>query len=393
MTAALQTPAITEKFRVLLVDDDVAVLEVTRRILVREGHEVVTCGSGAAALDTLRNGNFDVMVSDIQMPGISGLKLLRAVREYDLDLPVVLVTGNPDITTAANAVEYGAFRYLIKPVPLPELTSVVRRAACVGQMARSKREYVQEFGSGRFQVGDLAGVDARLDRGLARLWMAYQPIVSATTLQIVAHEALMRVEEPSLPNPAAVLEAAERAHRLHDLGRAVRNSVYATCRNADPSWRIFVNLHPADLLDPALYSPDSPFTSLASRVVLEITERASLDDVSGVRERIAELRALGFQIALDDLGAGYAGLTSFTQLEPDFVKLDMALVRDVNQDATKQKIIRSMVQLCEAMGKQTIAEGIETPAERDTTIALGCNLLQGYLFAKPGKAFPRLQTG
>lgn len=88
-------------------------------------------------------------------------------------------------------------------------------------------------------------------------------------------------------------------------------------------------------------------------------------------------------------GAGYAGLTSFTLLEPEFVKLDMSLVRDVHSSPTKQKkIIRSVVRLCKDLGKQIIAEGVESLAERDQLIERGCDLLQGYLFARPGRPFP-----
>jgi EAL domain-containing protein (putative c-di-GMP-specific phosphodiesterase class I)/ActR/RegA family two-component response regulator len=383
-----QNQPIEDETCILLVDDDEGVLKGTKRILEKAGHRVVACGSGNEALEILANQAFDVMISDIQMPGITGLKLLRAVREYDLDLPVVLMTGAPGVKSAAEAVEYGAFRYLIKPVPLEELTSVIGRAVSVGQMARSKREYVEEFGSGGFRVGDRAGVDATLDRALASLWMAYQPIVRAVDSSVLAYEALMRVEETQLPHPGAVLSAAERADRLQDVGRAVRNSVVVSTDNADPGWLLFVNLHPEDLLDSTLYSASSPFSSLAHRTVLEVTERVSLDRITNIHDKVAELRALGFRIALDDLGAGYAGLTSFTLLEPEFVKLDMSLVRDVHSSATKQKIIRSMVRLCKDLGKQIIAEGVESPAERDQLIELGCDLLQGYLFARPGRPFP-----
>src|SRR5450755_1465411 len=243
-------------------------------------------------------------------------------------------------------------------------------------MARSKREYVEEFGSAKFRVGDRAGVDAILDRALSSLWMAYQPIVRAVDLTTMAYEALLRVDEPMLPNPGAVLSAAERVDRIHDVGRAVRSSVVFSAHAAESVWLLFVNLHPEDLLDPDLYLPCSPFSLLARRIVLEVTERVSLDDVADVHDRIAKLRALGFQIALDDLGAGYAGLTSFTQLEPEFVKLDMSLVRDVHQSSIKQKVIRSMVRLCQDMGKKIIAEGIEVVEERDALIDLGCDFLQ-----------------
>ena len=377
-----------EKTRILLVDDDTAVLRVIQRRLEKAGHQVVACGDGGEALAVLAEQVFDVMISDIQMPGLSGLALLRSVREHDLDLPVVLVTGNPSVTSAADAVGYGAFRYLIKPVPFEELNAVVTRAASVGQMARSKREYVEEFGSGKFRVGDRAGVDAMLDRALSSLWMAYQPIVRAVDSSVFAYEALMRVDEPMLPHPGAVLDAAERADRIHDVGRAVRANVVAGTRGVDENWLFFVNLHPEDLLDTTLFLADSPFAALAEHVVLEITERMSLDHISHVQEKVTMLRELGFKIALDDLGAGYAGLTSFTLLEPEFVKLDMSLVRDIHEIPTKRKIVRSMVSLCHDMGKQIVAEGIESAQERDVLLALGCDLLQGYLFARPGRPFP-----
>ena len=370
---------------VLLVDDDPAVLKTTRRVLEKRGYRVVACGSGEEALDQISRKAFDVMVSDVQMPGTSGLVLLRAVRDRDLDIPVVLVTGNPNVESAVAAVEYGAFQYLIKPVSNDRLNEVVERAANLGRMARLKREYLDEFGSGVFPAGDRAGVDATLDRALDSLWMAFQPIVRATDGSVFAQEALMRSEEPALPHPGAVLEAAERAGRLHELGQRVRTHVGTAMTSAPEGWTFFINLHPQDLLDESLYLTDSVLTRMSERIVLEITERASLDAMADVGRRIASLRSLGFRIALDDLGAGYAGLTSFALLEPEFVKLDMSLVRDIHQSVTKQKVVGSMVRLCHEMGKQIIAEGVETGEERDALVSLDCDFLQGYLFAKPGK--------
>ena len=104
--------------------------------------------------------------------------------------------------------------------------------------------------------------------------------------------------------------------------------------------------------------------------------------------RIARLRALGFQIAVDDLGAGYAGLSSFSQLEPDIVKLDMSLVRGIDSSSSKSSLVRSMVQVCTRdLGMRVVCEGVETSAERDTLERLGATLLQGYLFAKPERGF------
>ena len=377
LAAATQT-------RVLLVDDDSAVRNALRRVLEHRGYNVFPCSSGAEALEQLALGGYDAMVSDVRMPGMSGLKLLRAVREHDLDLPVILVTGNPDIATATAAVEYGAFQYLIKPVTSERLDQVVGRAATAGRMARVKREYVEEYGSATFRVGDLAGISAKLERALGSLWLAYQPIFDAREQTVFAYEALMRSDEPELPDPQSVLKAAERVDRLQELGGTVRRLAAMGLAEAGDS-TIFVNLHPEDLSDESLYEPSAPLTLFASRIVLEVTERASLDGIRDLRERVARLRALGFRIAIDDLGAGYAGLTSFTQLEPEFVKLDMELIRNIDQHDMKRKIVHTMVELCHDMGKSIIAEGVETVQERNVLVDLGCDLLQGFLLARPSK--------
>lgn len=149
-----------------------------------------------------------------------------------------------------------------------------------------------------------------------------------------------------------------------------------------------VNLHPKDLMDPELSDLASPLVAIADRVVLEITERASLDGLDDIQGRVANLRRLGYRIAIDDLGAGYAGLNSFALLEPEIVKIDMTLTRDIDKSAVKRKLVGSLAALCREMGMTIITEGVETEAERDTLIGLGCDLLQGYLFAKPGRPFP-----
>jgi EAL domain-containing protein (putative c-di-GMP-specific phosphodiesterase class I) len=198
----------------------------------------------------------------------------------------------------------------------------------------------------------------------------------------------MRSREPALPHPGAILDAAERLGRLFVLGQRVRALVPSPISSAPESALLFVNLHSADLEDETLVHPDSPLVRSASRVVLEITERATLDGMKCVEKRIAQLREIGFRIAIDDLGAGYAGLTSFALLEPDIVKLDMTLVRDVEKTPTKAKLIQSLCGACRDLGVSVVAEGIETIPERDCVIDLGCDLLQGYLLARPGPAFP-----
>jgi EAL domain-containing protein (putative c-di-GMP-specific phosphodiesterase class I) len=370
---------------VLVVDDDPTVLLATSELVEQLGYRVVAHGSGYEALEQLNHQVFDVMLTDVHMPRVSGLRLLRAVRDRDLDLPVVLMAATQDLTTALAAVEYGAFHYLMKPLAGDRLADTLDRAVHAGRMARLQRKYFDQLDSNILAIADRAGLDATLDRALASLWVAFQPIVRASDASVFAQEAFMRSSEPTLPTPGAILEAAERAERLHEVGREVRSEIAGAIESSSEDWTFFVNLHAQDLLDPALYYPESPLSRSSKRVVLEITERTSLDAFRDLAVRVARLREMGFRIALDDLGAGYAGLTSFTSLEPEFIKLDMSLVRDVHHNRTKQKIVRAMVSLCHDMGKQIIAEGVETQEEYDSLVALGCDFLQGYFFGRPGK--------
>ncbi len=377
-------PRAADQAQILLVDDDREILMVLERALTNAHTQVRTANTGAAALAQLSQHPFDAVVSDIQMPGMSGLKLLRAVREHDLDLPVVLMTGQPDLKGAAAAVEHGAFQYLIKPVALERLRAVVERAVNVGRIARLKRECALEFGSGSFYVGDRAGIEAKFERALQSLWMAYQPIVSAQDSSVFAHEAFLRSEEAVLPHPGAVLKAAERLRRVYDVGRAVRDLVALDAEREEfRDSFLFVNLHAEDLLDPTLYLPGAALTRVASRTVLELTDRASLEAMTDVEERVERLRSLGFKVALDDMGAGQAGSNTFKQLEPEFVKLDISVIRGVQRDPGKRKIVQSMVRVCHHMGKSIIAEGVENAEQRDVLAEAGCDFLQGYFFGRP----------
>jgi EAL domain-containing protein (putative c-di-GMP-specific phosphodiesterase class I)/ActR/RegA family two-component response regulator len=376
------------KPKVLIVDDEEPLLRIHARLLAGAGYEVVTAIDGSAALRALEGSAFDVILSDIDMPGMNGIQLLERVRSHDLDVPVVLVTGSPKIETAIVAIERGALRYLVKPVESSELVKVTGDAVRFHRIAKAKRQALDLAGGEERFIGDRAGLAASFDRAIESLHMAYQPIVAWSSKTVYAYEALLRSKEPALPHPGAVLDAAERLGRVHELGRVIRARAVRPDVPLPDGALLFLNLHPSDLLDEELFQPEGLLASAAKRIVLEITERAALDGVRDVRARIASLRDMGFRIAVDDLGAGYAGLTSFTLLEPDIVKLDMALVRDIHREPKKQTVVRTLITMCKELGIAVTAEGIEVAEERDELARAGCDLMQGYLFARPGPAFP-----
>ena len=234
----------------------------------------------------------------------------------------------------------------------------------------------------------LRDLESKLDRCLQSLQMSFQVIVHAGTRKRFGYEALLRSTDKALPHPGAILDAAERLERIPALGRAVRSQI-ARVLAGSPRERgvVFVNLHLLDVFDKQLTSPFAPLSKVASRVVLEITERSSVAGNADLRYRIAELREIGFRIAIDDLGGGHARMSTLSLLDTDFVKLDMSLVRDCDKHRMRQRLIQSITELCREQGTLVIGEGIETEAEAKVLMDLGCDLLQGYLIARPAPPF------
>lgn len=375
--------------RVLVVDDEPQIQKVLKRFLMGAGHVVETFAVGEDAIARLGESEFDVVISDLSMPGMDGIELLRRVREHDLDIPVVLITGDPSTDSAIRAIEYGAFRYLTKPFRIDEVVALVTRAARLHEVARAKRVALELLGRREKLVGDLAGLEASLSRAMASMWLAFQPIVR-TDGSIYGYEALLRSDEPALPQPLAVLEAAARLGKIQQLGRAVRRRAAEAMQNAPPDTALFLNIHPLELRDSELLSKSGSLSSLTGRVVLEISERTMLDATRDVVAQTSPLRDRGYRFAIDDVGAGYAGIAGFAAIEPELVKLDTSLVRGIDGSGRRQRVIKTLTELGDDLGIGVVAEGVETDAERRTLCELGCKLMQGYLFARPGPSLDEL---
>lgn len=369
--------------RVLVVDDEPLIAAAFRRILEKVGCHVTTAVDTPSALARIEVDPFDVIVSDLAMPGASGTEILRWIRSHDFEVPVIFITGAPSIETASLAVELGAYRYLTKPTTATILTNTVLEAARMHALTRAK-------------TGDMLAARATLEEGmrsaLDTLEMHYQPIVTVAPAHdgyaLLGYEALMRPRSPAFAGPMQVLDAAEKLGTLHVLGRRIRSLVAAQIEATPGTSQFFVNLHAADLADDDLSDPQSPLSMCATRVVLEVTERASLEGVANLDMRLARLRQLGYRLAIDDLGAGYAGMSYFARVQPEFVKIDISLVRNIDSDPLRQRVLTSLSTLSRDLGMHVIAEGIETTAERDTVCRLGVTALQGYALARPGPAFP-----
>lgn len=372
---------------ILIVDDDGLVLRTHRRMLERAGFTTQGASDGEQALSKIREHEFDAVLSDISMPEMTGIELLKEVRRSNVDLPIVLVTGAPALDTAVEAVEYGALKYLSKPVDYHHLVATMTRAVRLYRFAQLKRKTLEIAGKSERNFPDRATVESTFARGMEGLYLAYQPIVRWPDRSIFGYEALLRTREPSIPNPLIFLELADLLDRSFELSREIRRCASEQSAALPEDALLFVNLQLQDLADSELLSPDAPLTRVADRVVLEITERESLEQVRDAQGIVQELKQLGFRIAVDDLGAGYSGLMHLARLEPTIAKLDMSLIRDIDRLPNKQIIVGSLVEACRALDMLVVGEGVETVHERDALEEIGCELMQGFFFSKAENPF------
>lgn len=388
--AAEEGPAVQERgslplrgLHVLLVDDDEQACRFIGRYLSRAGADVKTARNGVEALALLEGGGFDLIVSDIHMPYMDGIELLSAVRARDAEVSFMIVTGEPKLDSALAALNQGVVSYLTKPIDTEELLTAAKKVRTHAALARVRRELVEATAA--TTLPPPSERQREFDLALEGLHMVFQPIVHFASGTVYAHEALVRTRYPGVPHPGAFFSLGEELGQVPRIGKMIRNACGEVLPNLPPDTLLFINLHMNEILDSEFLPLPDELCSHAERVVFEITERAEGRDIEAVAEQISTLRKAGFRIAIDDIGAGYAGLNSFAILEPDVVKLDMALVRGVDSSDTKQRLILALAELCHGMHINLIAEGVESAAEVDTLAALGIELFQGYYFARPGE--------
>lgn len=229
-----------------------------------------------------------------------------------------------------------------------------------------------------------------------RLTPLFQPISALRRRRIFGYEALTRGPSDSpLHSPLTLFEVAYRAGRLFELELLCREIAIARFCELQLPGKLFLNATPNSLVQPD-HRPGLTLGCLEryglspERVVIELTEQHPLDDYEVMRPATEHYRSMGFEIAIDDLGSGYAGLRMWSELRPDYVKIDKHFVQGIDEDAVKHEFVRSIVDIAGGLGCQVIAEGIETLTEYAAVARLGIGLGQGYYFARP-HAEPPLQ--
>jgi EAL domain-containing protein (putative c-di-GMP-specific phosphodiesterase class I)/DNA-binding NarL/FixJ family response regulator len=381
---------------VLIVEDYEPNVVLLKAVLGSIGiSRVHVVRNGQAVVHACQTIEPDLILLDLHMPimdGFAVLDALRAIVPSDEYLPVLVLTADATPEAKHRALAAGAKDFLTKPfehseVVLRVLNLLEARALYVG-LRRHNAELAE-----RLRVKN-ADEERRLEERRAAvsrihsameagsLTVVFQPIVDLQTGSVVGVEALSRFScEPHRPPDKWFAEAADV-----DLGVELElvavNAALAALERLPDDMFVSINGSPEAVSDPRFATALSGVP--AGRVVIELTEHAQIPDYDQLNEALSRFRDRRTRLAVDDAGAGFAGLHHILRLLPDIIKLDLTLTRDINSDPVRRALAVSLLGFSHELHGVIVAEGIETPAELDALRQLHIPYGQGYHLGRPG---------
>ena len=379
---------------VLVVDDEPANVALLEAILTRAGvRDVRTELRPEAAMDLYVAGNYDLVLLDLHMPGMDGVLLLEGIRRATGDdfVPVVILTADSTPEARQRALAAGANDFLTKPF---DRTEVLLRATNLLHTRALHRRVQDHNTSLRAELDRQQAAEAHrraaLEATRARvldvlrddggLQMVFQPIVELVSGAVVGYEALARFAGDPGRGPDVWFAEAADAGLAEELEIAAVRAALRHAGQVPAGAFLSVNVSPGVARSEALADL---LSGSASRLVVEVTEHEEVRDYDMLLRAIAPLRRRGVRLAVDDAGAGFSSLQHILKLEPEVIKLDMALVRGIDGDPVKRALASSLVTFAGEIGSTIVAEGIETAGELDTLAALGIAWGQGYFLGRP----------
>jgi diguanylate cyclase (GGDEF)-like protein len=282
------------------------------------------------------------------------------------------------------------------PAPSADRQQLLHHAdAAMYSGKRHGRTKVERFDPQRHGIADdprtLAQLVASVERVTSdgQLRAVYQPIFSLRTGEVTGFEGLVRLgPDAEFDEPTALFVAAEATSRTIELDIVCAQTVLAGARDLQPHQYLSINLSPRTLESDAF----SPLEVLAlarrhgvppEQLVIELTEREAVEDLASLRAAVSTLRRQGVRIALDDIGAGNAGLRLLSEVDFDIMKIDLSLVRAGATHEPSEAVLRALGSFARQRGHQIVAEGIETPDLLEAVLELQYDAGQGYLFGRP----------
>lgn len=221
----------------------------------------------------------------------------------------------------------------------------------------------------------------------------FQPIVDLTTRETLGYEGLTRGPQGTeFESPYMLFDIATDSELIFELDRLCRRNAIISAEQLKKKYKLFVNLLPTTIRDPEFQGEKmlaflEAHNLSPSRIVLEITERLAIENYDLFLEAMKTFTDLGFEVAIDDMGAGYSGLEKIVHLNPKYLKFDLMMVRDIDTSFVKREMLKAIHSLAVNVGADVIAEGIERVEELETLLELGIPYGQGFLFARPAASF------
>jgi len=384
------------RIRLMLADDEGQVLEAMTQLVATDPFIdlVGTAKDAGEAIDLAELHLPDVALLDVRMPGGGGSRAAREIRLRSPETQIVALSASTDPRTVVSMVRAGAVGYVGKDQSGDELLRAIHRSAdgrssIVVDRLGEVAERLTEHQSRQVQTAERARVSKeRIEEAIHgnALETVFQPIVDLHHGGIRGVEALTRfMSKPRRSPETWFVEAANQGLLMQlELAAAARALEHLDAIPDDVY--LSVNVSTETLCEPRLLQMLQAIP--AARVVLELTERTPVVDYAEMSEWLADLRALGARLAVDDVGKGFSGLGHLVELSPDLLKFDRSLVAGVDSDTTKSGLITRLTSFADEVGMEVVAEGIETEAELDTLRALGVETGQGFLLGRPGPIPP-----
>lgn len=377
--------------RVLIADDDPAMLRAIADVIAAAGGMAVVAVAADAdeAIEAAVRESPDVAILDVKMPAGGGPRAARGIAERAPGTRVVALSAHDDREAVASMLRAGALGYVVKGSPIDEIIETVGRAArglasLSSAVAADVASELDEQLSARERRAEerrlrITEIRAALEPGAIRT--VFQPIVDLETGDTVGFEALSRFEIAPRHPPDFWFMTAGELGLLEELELAAIRTAAARFDELPLGSYLSLNVSPQTVLSehlrPALLGvpPD--------RMVLEVTEHAAVPDYGALQAALAPIRLRGGRLAVDDAGAGFASLRHILQLEPNAIKLDLSITRDIDTDRARRALASALVSYAREMGISLIAEGIETRAELEAVRSLGVRYGQGYFLGRP----------
>jgi EAL domain-containing protein (putative c-di-GMP-specific phosphodiesterase class I) len=381
---------------VVIVDDDDGNVRLLEQVVSLAGlARPVGFTDPRKALSYCSSSLPDLIVVDLHMPGFDGFAVIEELQRMVPTggfLPIAVLTGDETQAAKSRALSAGAKDFITKPFDPAEvvlrLHNLLETRRLYTELERHNAELQRTLDA---HVENEQRIAADRDRRRHRVEaalrpgasvMAFQPIVNIHTGQTVGAEALTRFNIEPIRSPDQwFAEAADVGLGIH-LEIAAVDAALAELDRLPENVFLALNVSPGTATTAGLHA--SLARSPADRLVLELTEHTPVDDYDDLLAGIEPLRQRGIRIAVDDTGAGYAGLHRILRLRPHILKLDTTLTRGINVDPVRRALATALVSFASEIGASIIAEGIEAEAELKTLRQIGITLAQGYHLGVPG---------